>query len=455
MNARAMELPTRSLLGMLPLLMEAISDTADHAGNHESRTMLTKRQAFCFFAVLLLAIGVRVIAAVVIDRYVTSQGRQFLIEGDANGYWELGRKIAAGEEYAIYTPPRQVLRTPGFPLLLAVCIKLFGNNLFAASLVMACVGTGCCWLTAMLARRVTDDETALHAMLIVAVSPLQIGSNVQILSETWFSFGLLLTLIATAPVLAGVGNRLQSLRSAFVSGLLTGFTVLVRPGWILWPWLSSLLVLVFGRQSPLRRLWLCALVFGGCYLALLPWGWRNHNVTGHWVFTSLWSGASLYDGLHLGATGESDMTFVDQETVYTTMSEYDANEHYKQRAFEFVAANPWRTLELAVVKAVRYLSPTLNAAGFSGGPFSLFCLVWYAVFWGLVILGAINLRNKRAILCLLLAPFLQFLVVHMVFVGSIRYRLPVEFPLSVIAARGWIVLRRKLKRDQAGFQQTV
>ena len=102
MNARAMELPALSRLGMLPLLMEAISDTADHAGNHESRTMLTKRQAFCFFAVLLLALGVRVIAAVVIDRYVASQGRQFLIEGDANDY--LGKGLSGGT--IIVYPPK-------------------------------------------------------------------------------------------------------------------------------------------------------------------------------------------------------------------------------------------------------------------------------------------------------------------------------------------------------------
>ena len=38
-------------------------------------------------------------------------------------------------------------------------------------------------------------------MLLVAVSPLQIGSNVQILSETWFSFGLLVCLLALARLL--------------------------------------------------------------------------------------------------------------------------------------------------------------------------------------------------------------------------------------------------------------
>ena len=109
--------------------------------------MLKSRQSLILFSLLLLALGLRVGAAIVIDRHVHSEGRQFLIEGDANGYWELAQKIASGQEYSIYTPPRRVLRTPGFPLLLAASITVFGQSIFAASLVMAFVGTGCCWLT--------------------------------------------------------------------------------------------------------------------------------------------------------------------------------------------------------------------------------------------------------------------------------------------------------------------
>ena len=435
-----------------------------------------RRNQFCFWCILSIALILRIASAVVIDRHVRAEGRQFLIEGDADGYWELGSKIADGEDYSIYQPPRRVLRTPGFPLLLAASISIFGENIFAATIVMAFVGSGCCWLTCLLARRVTDESTALLSMLLVAVSPLQLGSNVQILSETWFTFWLLLCLIVLAPLLnsqacrrvgparaASAGPPLQvperwwagaayqplvppysdSWPLALISGLLTGLTVLVRPGWILWCGFSSLIVLAFGQQSIIRRILFGGLIVVGCFLALLPWAWRNHNVTGHWIFTSLWSGPSLYDGLHPGATGASDMTFVDAESIFTTMPEFDANAHYQQRALEFAFANPGRAIELAVVKAGRYLSPTLNAAGFAGGPFSLFCLAWYAAFAGLIVVGAIDLRKQPAVLFLLAGPFLQFLLVHMVFVGSIRYRLPVEFPLSIIAAKGLTAVFRR------------
>ena len=409
--------------------------------------MLKSRQSLILISLLLLALSLRVGAAIVIDRHVSNAGRQFLIEGDANGYWELAQKIASGQDYSIYTPPRQVLRTPGFPLLLAVSIKVFGKSVFAASIVMAVVGTGCCWLTWLLARRVTSEAVANVALLIVAVSPLQIGSNVQILSETLFSFGLLACLIPLAKVVHEPTEH--SPRNCFIAGMLTGLTTLVRPGWILWPWFSSLILVAWSRQTWKRRILDVSLIFAGCYLALLPWALRNHNVTGHWIFTSLWSGPSLYDGLHPGATGASDMTFVDTENVFSTMSEYDANAHYKQRAFEFAVKNPGRTIELAFLKAGRYLSPTLNAAGFSGGPASAVCLVWYAAFWGLFATGLVTLRKRLVLIALLTGPFLQFLCVHMVFVGSIRYRLPVEFPLSIIAAQGLIAMMAKVGARRA------
>ncbi len=397
---------------------------------------------YTFWSILALALLLRIVATIVIDRHVTQAGRTFLIEGDANGYWELAERIAAGEDYSIYQPPRYVERTPGFPLLLAASVKLFGKSVFAASLLMALVGTGCCWLTWLLAKNLFDDRTANWAMLCVAVSPLQIGSNVQILSEAWFSFGLLICLLALArlilqPPTASCG------RIAFANGVLTGLTVLIRPGWILWAGLSSLLVLLFGRMSISKKILSSALIGLGCFVALLPWAWRNHEVTGHWIFTSLWSGPSLYDGLHEGATGSSDMQFLEDDNLFSKMSEFDVNEHYKKRAVEFVTSHPGRTIQLAFIKAGRYLSPSLNATGFSGGPFSLFCIAWYLTWTVLILLGICNLRSRLSVVALLASPFLQFLLVHMVFVGSIRYRLPVEFPLSILAANGLVMLRQR------------
>lgn len=402
------------------------------------------------FVILAVALLLRVVAAFAVEHHVAAQGRRFLIEGDANGYWELAGKIAAGEDYAIHFPPRHVHRTPGFPFLLAPVILVCGDSVLAARLLLALVGTGCCWLTYRLARRLLDELTALVAAGIMAVSPLQVGNSVLILSETWFAFWLLLSLLALLRIPAywsteprDLSNRFRNLTSAAIAGIATGLTVLVRPGWILWPGFSGLLLLTFGIGKMSSRITLAVLISAMCLATLVPWARRNHQVSGHWVFTSLWSGPSLYDGLHPGATGASDMRFVDEETVFATKSEYDANAEYKQRAWDFAVANPGRSVSLALAKAGRYLSLTPNAQGFSGGALSLICLGFYSSFFGLVVSGILVLRDRPAIIAILTAPFLQFLLVHMVFVGSVRYRLPVEFPLAVLAATAVMWLFRR------------
>lgn len=417
--------------------------------------------------VLVIALSLRTAAACVVEQRLAGTEQRFLIPGDADGYWELGKRIAGGSDYAVHQPPRYVLRTPGYPLLLAAVIRIAGDSVFSASLVMAWIGTCCCGLTWVLGKRLVDQRTAVLAAAWMAVSPLQVGNSVLILSETWFAFWLLLCLIAFSGLpgrwqpgfsssaaaygdLSGTGelagtapggrnpevrNPLQAGR-ALVGGLVTGVAALVRPGWILWPGFSGSLLIAWGEGRVTKRCWHAALIGIGCLMALAPWAWRNQQVTGHWILTSLWSGPSLYDGLHPGATGASDMRFVDQEGIYGRMSEYAANAHYKQKAWEFVLAQPRRAVELGIIKAGRYLSLTPQAAGFSGGILSQACLVYYTAFGLMTILGAWQLRHRPALVLLLAGPFLQFLVVHMVFVGSIRYRLPVEFPLSVLAAAG-------------------
>ena len=48
---------------------------------------------------LLLALGLRAGAAVAVQLYLNRVDSDFVIAGDAAGYLELGRKLAAREEY--------------------------------------------------------------------------------------------------------------------------------------------------------------------------------------------------------------------------------------------------------------------------------------------------------------------------------------------------------------------
>lgn len=421
------------------------------ATDSESSAAMAAKWRPLVAALLIVSLLLRVLAAILVERYVESANRSFLIEGDANGYWELGQKLAAGEDYVLHVPARHVLRVPGFPLLLAGCIKLFGDSVFAARMVLAVIGTACCGLTFLLGTRLHSRRVGFWAALFVSVHPLHVGNSVLILSESWFTFWMLLSLLSlvwlidsdeeTCDITAGhyrpCAWRLW-LRS-LLTGALTGITVLVRPGFLPWLGLSIATTLTFLHRRWWIRLLAVSGIMIGCYAILTPWALRNLSVTGHWVTTSLWSGPSLYDGLNPQADGSSNMEFFDVENVmkHQQMTEFQMNEHYKQRALQFAITNPGKAIHLAFKKALRFLSPWPNAMGGGNWATSIICVAFWALLFGAALVGLFSREWDLIGITVTLGPFLLFLLVHMVFVGSVRYRLPVESPVAVLAAIGW------------------
>ena len=401
-------------------------------------------------AVLLLALVLRLTAAVVVERQVQQAGRTFFVEGDANGYWHLGKALANGDDYSDHTPIRRVLRVPGFPLLLASTICLFGDSVFAARCVLAVVGVGCCWLTWLLGSRLVMSRVGFWAALLMAVHPLQIGNSVLILSENWFTFWMLAGLLAFVKLVDGPRGTPDEnakldrgmLGRALLTGGLIAVAVLVRPGFIPWLVIAIAGVLFLLNQSWSARLTVVGALLVAFGAVMVPWVFRNYQVTGHWVLTSLWSGPSLYDGLNPEADGTSNMEFFDRENVMGTMSEYEMNAHYQHRAVEFLRTNPWTSVVLSGRKVARFLqlAPSANVVGWGQ---RVVCGALVLVF-GLLCVAGIRSRLLNSVgLLVVLGPFLLFMAVHMVFVGSLRYRLPVEFPLAILAATG---LRQWLPR---------
>ncbi len=110
--------------------------------------------------ILLLALLLRLGAAFAVQSYLDNVAhRNFLIPGDANGYWELGQMLAQGQTFEIFDPPRRIMRMPGFPALLAASIKLGGESLFCARCLIAFCGTAACGMTYGLGRQRSTNES--------------------------------------------------------------------------------------------------------------------------------------------------------------------------------------------------------------------------------------------------------------------------------------------------------
>lgn len=171
-------------------------------------------------------------------------------------------------------------------------------------------------------------------------------------------------------------------------------------------------------------------------IALLgPWTARNHARTGALIPTASWLGASLYDGLNPDADGSSNMRFLDDPWI-RSLSEVEQDRYLTRSAWEFAVGNPARAAELAIKKAGRFWSPWPNAKELSRPGVALASSLITVPIYVFVGIGAWIKRREPARLWLLLGPLFTTAVLHMVFVGSIRYRIPVLIPALPLAAIG-------------------
>jgi len=467
--------------------------------------------------ILLVALGLRILAACGLQSLLDHRWhRDFLIAGDAEGYWMLAQRISAGEDYSIYTPPRYALRMPGFPALLAIPVTFFGPKLFAARLFLAFVGTLGCWLVFRLGRDLFNVRVGLMAAVLAAISPVLVVFSETILSETAFAVTMLWSLLAghhlycclnperlnltseTASHPSDIDSLLSGSplsdssppanvathvsttgghdwRSRFHPGGRAGFQalhtglaiaagVMMRPSWILAAPIVAALLTLLSKPRP-RAALAGGIVILAMVLALLPWGLRNQRVTGHFTFTTFWMGPSLYDGLNPVATGDSNMEFYDRDRLMLTMDEYEVDQHYRQAARQFVIDHPQRTAQLALTKAARYWSPWPNADQFSQWWAKLIVGLFFVPVLLLSVWGAIclfmraqtqvgshrdeSIRRANWSLAILAGPIFYFALIHMVFVSSLRYRLPAEYSLLVLAAFGLTNLWTNRRASQA------
>lgn len=308
-----------------------------------------------------------------------------------------------------------------------------------ASLLLAMVGTVVCLQVYLLTRRLAGPLPAIAALAIAAISPLQIASCVQILSEGWFTCWVLASLLTLEPLLRSqqTDRKRHLLLRALIAGLATGARNPCSPRL---DSLASLRCLPAVAVPPRS-----AKPANTAGRHTVPWFMARAAALGRTQLSGQWP-----VGAHLtvvrpqplrrpesAGDSASDMRFLDEESLYTRFSEAEVNDQYKQRAVDFVLENPGRTTVLAFIKSARFLSPILSG-GLANPALNTCLATWYLILTLLTAYGLLSGRLSVVATLLLFLPFLQFLLVHMVFVGSVRYRLPVEMPLTAVAACGMV-----------------
>jgi len=407
----------------------------------------------CVLAVLTLALVLRVAAAIYWHRAAEQEGHLFRL-GDSHSYWILADELARGLPYEYGSPDASIFRAPVYPLVLAPCTLIENEQsaVWAARLVGCVLGTIAVGLSMLLASRFYGSFAMLLTGLLAAVYPGAIGMSIVILSEAVFC-PLMLVYLWLWQAAWERASVQRAMAVGVAAGCFAGLAILARPSWLLFaPLLFAIGMLLGPKRGRHAAIFVGTML--GIVLVMSPWWIRNASVTGEFVLTTLQVGPSLYDGLHEGASGGSDegMAFMSQlareqraeddasDSLRSTF-EYRLNRRAQRASIEWIKGHPSEVALLAWRKFLRTWSLWPNGGDIGSGTLRAALTVGCFAIVALACMGSFqDRRTKFEESCWVgkfyWLPTVYFTLLHMIFVGSIRYREPAVLVLTVLAGVG-------------------
>ncbi len=300
---------------------------------------------------------------------------------------------------------------PLYPLFLAANYATFGRRFLAVRVVQGLLGALTCVVVFSLARRLFDVKVAALAGAICALYPHLVFISGLLYPEQLFTLLLaagmwcLVRYMATGRTLLMVGVGVCMGLAALVKGIALAFV----PVLVVW--------LLFRRRTGKgQRLAHAALFVGTVVVVLLPWSLRNYRVFGQLA------------PVRAHATMVFDQRYVQQDEPLVAQWMHGK-------------VDTWSFLVRYVEEFVRFWTPTLGrlqsrnefttrwanmVSIAAAGPVLLFALlgVWFA-------------RKRLNELMPLLLLVMTFACTYAFFLTHVRYRIPVEPYLILLAAFGW------------------
>lgn len=460
-------------------------------GQHIQHPRSRNSRYVVLFAVLALGFAIRAWVAIQWQSALPS-GTLFRF-GDSDSYWTMAKKIANGLPYQYGSEESKLFRAPLYPLFLAPYAWMDGNAeptsrtaVLTARLAGCAMGTFCVALVMLIAKqwkRSGDSwltDASLWAGGLAVLYPGAIGMSVFVLSEAVFCPLMLLSMGCVSLAIQNKrrGNWEWGLTWMLLSGASTGAGCLARPSWSLWPavlfvYLVAIVLNVAARRQEFanafhRRRWVLSwfLFCLGICLVMSPWWMRNYMVTGKFVPTTLQVGASLYDGWHEGASGSSDegMEFVnafiveqkreDQKAVMAgdpleSTLEWRIDRRMKNAAIQWAKENSSDAIRLGLVKLRKTWSPFPVAQEIGSDAVRYFEAIGYVSIMCFALVGLWQCRSEMGA-WLYAMPCVYFALLHMFFIGSVRYRQPAVLSLCALGGIGCAALARWIINHRSG-----
>ncbi|MFA5644880.1 MAG: glycosyltransferase family 39 protein [Candidatus Ratteibacteria bacterium] len=347
-----------------------------------------------------------------------------------------GKGLIVAEHLKAYRPPL-------YPIFL-LFMKRMGLHLIHIRLVQAFIGAFIPVLIAIAGKKFFSKKTGLIAGLICGIYPFFIYYTGFLLTEVCF---ILLTVIAVLSAINAFEKKAWP--HAFIAGIWLGLAGLCRPTMeAFFPFIA--LYLFFSVKPWQDRIRKIGLLFAGFFLLLSPWVVRNWIHFHKLIPGTTMGGGVFWEGNNPYSEGGPCSYF--PEGIYEVPEEQRDAILYKM-TFSHLQENPKRALWLLQNKWKRFWNITPNAKEFDKGIYRIVSTLSFGILLPFFLLGfLLTFSNRQLRLIHILIIF--FTLFHIIMLASIRYRIPIEPFIILLAVEGFqrllTMIRTTLKKSSHG-----
>ena len=271
-------------------------------------------------------------------------------------------------------------------------------------------------------------RTVVISGLISAFYPHFVYYSGLVVSEGLFLFFLTLFFVT----LFTISNRPDKTTDSIIIGIIAGICHLTRPTILYFvPVFILFHSLAYQKQKFLRGI---LFLISFC-VVISPWVMRNYSHFGEIVITTSSSGQVLWEGNNpwnkSGGVASAEWPYNDN--LPSNLNELEEDQWKKQQAIDYIRSNPISFITLATKKFVRFWHFWPNDKQFQTWEYILISVLTFVPVLFFAIIGVFVLKKQWKEIGIIWFFIAYYTVIHMVTIGSIRYRLPVE-PLLVALA---------------------
>jgi 4-amino-4-deoxy-L-arabinose transferase-like glycosyltransferase len=386
---------------------------------------------------------------------------------DLYKFAELGHNIANGQGLRYTGGPLTIRRAPFYPGAIALLYLVFGAKPIAIQLFQCVLAGGTALLSFELGRRIFNLNTGFLAAVLVALHPMVLRYVPDIQVEALLTFLYTLTvyrsvrLIEEESLANGFWLGVSAACAAMVKGVALPYPALFLVAYLVWRHFSAREAKT-ASGSPLPGWKAMATMLIGMGLVILPWTYRNYEVTGgRFVLISGNAAGEFLRGYVFAQPryyllrdkpyedGENEANAMQRDLFRSQGLVWERDEAETERVHNIAAKAKLRSEPMAFVRK------------FVIGLF----MFWYVVTtrmnslvvggmallgWAFALLGWARNRHRGHRFWLLLLPIASLNLIYAAVLALGRYSAPCIPILMVLAAFGAeTVLRKALSRVQA------